>query len=80
MLKAIDLHKVSFTLVRFMQYASSFDYIVNIFASLKCNNSERKTDQCERGLSIEQFNENEINNCIGVDKFCTLASSLSLSP
>ena len=63
-----------------MQYASSFDYIVNIFASLKCNNSERKTDQCERGLSIEQFNENEINNCIGVDKFCTLASSLSLSP
>lgn len=33
-----------------MQYASTFYYIIHIFASLRCNNLLRKTDQCERGF------------------------------
>ena len=41
---------VAFTLVFFTQYTSSFQYILNIFASLK-----RNTDECERGFSLKVF-------------------------
>ena len=41
------MRKVAFTLVRFMQYASSFYSIWSIFTSLKPLNLLRKTHQCE---------------------------------